>query len=98
MHHEPLSPARVRARRQQIANQIRAARIHANLTQERVALGAGIGLDSYNRIEQGHASPKLDTLICIADALGVPLSDLMREERPPLPREAQGPPSDPPGP
>jgi len=31
-----------------------------------------------NRIEQGHASPLLDNLIRIADALGVPLADLVR--------------------
>jgi transcriptional regulator with XRE-family HTH domain len=29
-------------------------------------------------MEQGHASPKLDNLFRIADALGVPLSDLVR--------------------
>ncbi|WP_420168994.1 helix-turn-helix domain-containing protein [Streptomyces violaceoruber] len=82
MHHEPLPPARVRARRQQIADQIRAARAQQNLTQERVALRAGIGLDSYNRIEQGHASPRLDTLIRVADAIGVPLAELVREGPP----------------
>lgn len=31
-----------------------------------------------NRIEQGHASPLLDNLIRIADALEVPLADLVR--------------------
>ncbi|WP_308295912.1 helix-turn-helix transcriptional regulator [Streptomyces sp. ISL-96] len=32
-----------------------------------------------SRIEQGHSSPLLDTLIRIADAIGVPLSDLVRQ-------------------
>jgi transcriptional regulator with XRE-family HTH domain len=31
-----------------------------------------------NRIEQGHASPVLDTLIRLAAALDVPLADLVR--------------------
>lgn len=34
---------------------------------------------SYNRIEQGHVSPLLDSLLRISDALGVPLADLVRE-------------------
>lgn len=34
---------------------------------------------SYVRIEQGQASPLLDTLILIADAIGVPLAHLVRE-------------------
>ncbi|MFJ8844361.1 helix-turn-helix domain-containing protein [Streptomyces cyaneofuscatus] len=93
-----MPPARVRARRLQIADQLRTVRIHARLTQETVSLRAGIGLDTYNRIEQGRASPMLDTLIKIADAIGVPLEDFVRDVRPPLRREQQGPPSDPPGP
>ena len=73
-------PPSVLARRRRIGEQIRAARLRANLTQEQVADRAG-GLDraTYNRIEQGHSSPLLDTLILIADAIGVPLSDLVRE-------------------
>ncbi len=72
------SPEWVRARRRAIGEQIRAARLHANLTQERVALTVGMDRASYNRIEQGHASPHLDSLILIADAIGVPLADLVR--------------------
>ncbi|WP_435610667.1 helix-turn-helix domain-containing protein [Streptomyces sp. C10-9-1] len=40
---------------------------------------SGIDLASYSRIEQGHSSPLLDTLIRIADAIGVPLVELVRE-------------------
>ncbi|MFF2672121.1 hypothetical protein ACFVTT_25495 [Streptomyces niveus] len=39
-----------------------------------------MALGSYNRIDQGHASALLDTLIRVADAIGVPLADLVREE------------------
>ena len=78
MHDQPLPRDRVIARRRAIGERIRAVRLHANLTQEQVSLRSGIGLASYNRIEQGHASPMLDSLIRIADAIGVPLSDLVR--------------------
>ncbi|MFC9911055.1 helix-turn-helix domain-containing protein [Streptomyces sp. NPDC059862] len=39
---------------------------------------SGIDVAIYSRIEQGHSSPKLDTLIRIADAIGVPLADFVR--------------------
>ncbi|RYJ26500.1 hypothetical protein CU044_3793 [Streptomyces sp. L-9-10] len=38
-------------------------------------------LASYNRIEQGHSSALLDTLIRIADAIDVPLAHLVEEPR-----------------
>ncbi|MFF2189222.1 helix-turn-helix domain-containing protein [Streptomyces sp. NPDC058155] len=76
----PPPSERVLARRRAVGDQIRAARLHANLTQESVALTAGMNLGQYNRIEQGHSSALLDTLIRIADAIGVPLTHLVREE------------------
>ncbi|MGW2720871.1 helix-turn-helix transcriptional regulator [Streptomyces sp. NPDC001492] len=62
-------PAWVLARRRAIGDQIRAARLHANLTQERLAELAGMDRQAVNRIEQGHASPVLDNLIRIATVL-----------------------------
>jgi len=50
----------------------------AGLTQEQVALRIGMDRATYNRIEMGHAAALLDSLIRIADAIGVPLSDLVR--------------------
>jgi len=79
MHHVPMPRDRVVARRRAIGENIRAARLYANLTQEAVALRAGMSLASYNRVEQGHSSPLLDTLIRIADAIGAPLAELVRE-------------------
>ena len=73
-----MPPDRVHARRQAIGDQMRAARLHANLSQEQVALRAGIRIATYSNIEQGHSSPLLDTLIRIADAIGVDLADLVR--------------------
>ncbi|MFJ9036024.1 helix-turn-helix transcriptional regulator [Streptomyces sp. NPDC102406] len=38
---------------------------------------AGLDRQAINRIGRGHQSPVLDTLISIADGLGVPLRDLV---------------------
>lgn len=71
-------PDWVVARRRAIGDRIRSARLHANLTQEKLAELAGMDRQAINRIEQGHASPRLDNLIRIAEALGLPLADLVR--------------------
>lgn len=65
------------AERQAVGDRIRAARLHANLTQEAVALAAGTDRPSVVRIEQGQQSPTLDTLIRLAAAIGVPVRDLV---------------------
>jgi transcriptional regulator with XRE-family HTH domain len=72
------SPEWVLARRRRIGDQIRDARLHANLTQEAVALRVPMERPNYVRIERGQSSPTLDTLILIADAIGVPLAELVR--------------------
>lgn len=70
--------ARILARRRAVGEQIRRVREHHNLTQLEVCGRSGIDVATYSRIEQGHSSPLLDTLIRIADALGVPLADLVQ--------------------
>jgi DNA-binding XRE family transcriptional regulator len=72
-------PERVLARRRAIGVQIREAREHAELTQERLAERADLDRVSVVRIETGVTSPRLDHLLMIADALGVPLSHLVRD-------------------
>ncbi|MEU9760310.1 helix-turn-helix transcriptional regulator [Streptomyces sp. NPDC047987] len=74
-----MPPERVLARRRAIGDHLRTARLHANLTQEAVALRAEIRIATYSEIEQGHRAALIDTLIRIADAIGVPLADLVRE-------------------
>ncbi|MGW3727328.1 helix-turn-helix domain-containing protein [Streptomyces sp. NPDC000851] len=66
------------ARRREVGEQIRRVRELHNLTQHQVCRRSGIDIATYSRIEQGHSSPLLDTLIRIADAIGVPLADLVR--------------------
>ncbi|MFJ9982584.1 helix-turn-helix domain-containing protein [Streptomyces globisporus] len=78
MYHEPMPPDRVRARRLQIADAIRAARIGAGLTLEAVSLRTGIRIATLSEIEQGHSSPQLDTLIRVADGIGVELEVFVR--------------------
>ncbi|MFE7360645.1 helix-turn-helix domain-containing protein [[Kitasatospora] papulosa] len=74
MHHQPTPDERRRI----FGERLRAARLDANLTQQQVSLRAGIRIATYSDIEQAYSSPRLDTLFRIADAIGVPLSDLVR--------------------
>lgn len=73
---DPL-PDWVPARRREIGARIRAARLAADLTQER--LGERIGRDyrTVLRWEYGQRVPDLNDLLLLADALGVPLPQLV---------------------
>ncbi|MFJ2392855.1 helix-turn-helix domain-containing protein [Streptomyces sp. NPDC087843] len=68
---------RVLARRRAVGVQIRRIREHHNLTQLDVCSRSGIDVATYSRIEMGHSSPLLDTLIRISDAIGCSLADLV---------------------
>ncbi|MGV9561491.1 helix-turn-helix domain-containing protein [Streptomyces sp. NPDC003480] len=57
---------------------MRAARQAAKLTQETISLRVGIDRPSIVLIDQGERNATIDTLIRIADAIGVPLADLVR--------------------
>jgi transcriptional regulator with XRE-family HTH domain len=74
-----LPPDWVIARRRAVGDRIRAIRLWHNLTQEGLGERAGMDRQAINRIEQGPASPRLDTLIRLAAALDVPLAELVRE-------------------
>ncbi|MER6235977.1 helix-turn-helix transcriptional regulator [Streptomyces clavifer] len=71
-------PAWVLTRRRAIGDHIRTARQVAGLTQQQVAERIDMDRATYNRIEQGHSAALIDSLIRIADAIGVPLADLVR--------------------
>ncbi|MET7391717.1 helix-turn-helix domain-containing protein [Streptomyces sp. NPDC005529] len=68
----------VLARRRIIGEQIRAIRRAAHITQEALAERCGMDRQAINRIEVGHQAAYVDSLIRIARALDVPLSDLVR--------------------
>ena len=77
MHREP-PPAWVLTRRQAIGAQLRAARKAAALTQQQLGELADRDVKSISRWENGHRPPDLNDLLVLADALGVPLADLVR--------------------
>jgi putative transcriptional regulator len=63
-------------RRHAFGDAVRAARKAAGLPQWRLAELAECDRQTINRVENGAYSPHLDVLWRIADALGVPLSEL----------------------
>ncbi|KIF67642.1 transcriptional regulator [Streptomyces sp. AcH 505] len=75
---DPL-PAWVLPLRQVIGIRIRDAREAANLTQPQLGERVGRDVKTIHRIERGTSDPKLTDLLLIADAIGVPLADLVRE-------------------
>jgi transcriptional regulator with XRE-family HTH domain len=76
----PLDPTPdwVTARRREIGDRLRTARLNANLTQEQ--LGERVGRDrrTIHRWEYAQRIPDLEDLLLLADALDVPLADLVR--------------------
>lgn len=70
-------PARVLTHRRRIGDRIRAERERQALSQEKLGELAGLDRKTINRIEQATYSTLVDHLIVIADALGVPLRDLV---------------------
>jgi DNA-binding XRE family transcriptional regulator len=55
---------------------LRRLRHDCGLSQEATAQAAGISLNTYGRIETGHASPSWSTVRQIARALGVSMAEL----------------------
>lgn len=78
MPQDPI-PESVLQRRRAVGLRIREAREELTWSQERLAERADLDRVTVVRIETGVASPRLDVLFLIADALGVPLHRLIRE-------------------
>jgi transcriptional regulator with XRE-family HTH domain len=74
---DPL-PDWVLTRRREIGARVRAARERQKLSQEKLAELVGLDRKTINRIEQGAYSTLIDHLVLIAQALEVPLADLVR--------------------
>lgn len=60
-------------------DRVRDARRRRGLTQAQLAKRASVGADTIGRIEGARYSPRLDTMLRLADALGLPLDLLLRE-------------------
>jgi transcriptional regulator with XRE-family HTH domain len=71
-------PEWVPSARRAIGDRIRATRTGRKLTQETLGELAGLDRKTINRIEQGTHATSIDHLLLIADALDVPLADLVR--------------------
>jgi transcriptional regulator with XRE-family HTH domain len=62
---------------QAIGRRVQAARIEADLTQEKLAEKTGISRTTLQSIEAGRNDPKMSHLLLIARAVGRPLPDLL---------------------
>lgn len=72
-------PPWVLARRTAIGEHIRTARLAANLSQLALAERVGVDHKTVHRVEYGTSDPTLGLLLLIAEAVEVPLADLVRE-------------------
>lgn len=61
-----------------IGHEIRAIRKHAGITVADLAEQSGISLGMLSKIENGLTSPSLTTLNAVSQALGIPMSQLLR--------------------
>lgn len=73
-----LPPEWVLTHRRLIGTRIRDARALRRLSQERLGELSGVDRQTINRIEQGHVSTRIDTLMRIAEALDIPIAELVR--------------------
>ena len=62
-----------------LGRRIREERQKLNLTQEKLAEAINVSTAYIGQIERGRRCPTLDTLICIANTLGVSIDYLLRE-------------------
>ena len=65
--------------RKRLGEQVRARRIHANLTQERLRDISGVERLTIQRIESGATDARYSWLLRIARALDIPVADLLRD-------------------
>ena len=67
----------VKAMRKVLADRLIELRTDAKLSQARLAEIAGVDRKTINRIENGHFSPALDTIVRLSVALGITPSTLL---------------------
>lgn len=65
--------------RRQLGERVRAARLHANLTQEGLRDLSGVERLTIQRIESGATDARIGWLMRIADALDIPVVRLLEE-------------------
>ena len=67
---------------QALKNNLRRIREHRELTQAELGARAGIAAASVSHFETGQRVPSLDSLVKLADALQVPVDDLLGRSSP----------------
>ncbi|MCV7383919.1 helix-turn-helix domain-containing protein [Mycolicibacter longobardus] len=76
---DPEQAAAWARRRMDVGTRIRTLRIELGLTQEALALRSGVTRNVLIDVEHGRRSLLYERLFDLADALGVPVSELMQE-------------------
>lgn len=74
---QPATPDWILETRRRLGDNLRNARLDANLTQEKLALLAGVDRTTLQNAEAGKTDPKLSLLLRLARSLRVPLRDLL---------------------
>lgn len=69
----PLRPTQVIAARESIGAAVRSARLGQKLTQEQLAVRAGLTRPVINEIENAATNYRVDSLARVCAALGIPL-------------------------
>jgi transcriptional regulator with XRE-family HTH domain len=72
-------PDRIRARQRALGHRIATLRKDADLSQDQLADRAGLERRSIQRYENAVRTPRITDLWLIAEALDVPVSDLLAE-------------------
>ncbi|MCY0928281.1 helix-turn-helix transcriptional regulator [Streptomyces sp. H27-H1] len=74
---QPATPQWIQKARIELGNRIRDARLHADLTQEKLAEMAGVDRTTLQNTEAGKTDPKFSQLLRLARALRLPVRDLL---------------------
>lgn len=77
-----LNASRADAALQELARRIRMLRERREMKQEEFAQASGISVSFASLLERGERSPSYETLVQIAEALGVSLAELFRDVAP----------------
>lgn len=62
---------------EQFGRNLVAVRKEVGLTQDRLAVEAGMGRNTLWRLEQGHSLPRLDHMVLLARVIDVQVRDLL---------------------
>ena len=68
---------------EQFGRSLCAVRVWAGFSQDRLALATGLHRTTIGLLENGKREPRLDTILKLADALGVEAAELLKGVRRP---------------